>query len=224
MDDDTTRRGRKADDPGATGPLWPLPDDVISDDAPPAGDDGLTRSRGASAGSRSGASRGAPLDSSGRAPDQESTTVLSPAGPAGSRGGPPCGGPGAAPVSSRAMAQRTREPQRPDGGRTDHDDPAGDRGDEPAFRYTAALAARIETRWQDRWARERTFDAPIPADAVLQVHQLGETVVMAVPFEFKDVPLSAQAPGRVRFASGPGDQTPWSSERMPGRQSSGSGR
>jgi hypothetical protein len=89
MDDDTTRRGRKADDPGATGPLWPLPDDVISDDAPPAGDDGLTRSRGASAGSRSGASRGAPLDSSGRAPDQESTTVLSPAGPAGSRGGDP---------------------------------------------------------------------------------------------------------------------------------------
>ncbi|MHB8293634.1 MAG: leucine--tRNA ligase [Acidimicrobiales bacterium] len=30
---------------------------------------------------------------------------------------------------------------------------------EPPFRYTARLAADIESRWQDRWQRERTFEA-----------------------------------------------------------------
>jgi leucyl-tRNA synthetase len=33
----------------------------------------------------------------------------------------------------------------------------------PPFRYTATLAADIEARWQDRWERERTFEAPNPA-------------------------------------------------------------
>ena len=33
----------------------------------------------------------------------------------------------------------------------------------PPFRYTAALAGEIETRWQDVWERERTFEAPNPA-------------------------------------------------------------
>jgi leucyl-tRNA synthetase len=32
----------------------------------------------------------------------------------------------------------------------------------PAHRYTAALANDIETRWQDRWALDGTFDAPNP--------------------------------------------------------------
>ncbi|MEZ0091589.1 leucine--tRNA ligase [Streptacidiphilus sp. EB129] len=32
-----------------------------------------------------------------------------------------------------------------------------------AYRYTPALAARIESDWQDRWERERVFDAPNPA-------------------------------------------------------------
>ncbi|MET8123969.1 leucine--tRNA ligase [Micromonospora sp. NPDC005189] len=36
-------------------------------------------------------------------------------------------------------------------------------GDIPPFRYTAALADEIETRWQDTWAREGTFHAPNPA-------------------------------------------------------------
>lgn len=31
MDDDATRRSRRNDDPGATGPLWPLPDDDLTD-------------------------------------------------------------------------------------------------------------------------------------------------------------------------------------------------
>ncbi|MFC1441601.1 leucine--tRNA ligase [Streptacidiphilus sp. N1-10] len=31
-----------------------------------------------------------------------------------------------------------------------------------AYRYTPALAARIESDWQDRWERERTFEAPNP--------------------------------------------------------------
>jgi leucyl-tRNA synthetase len=32
----------------------------------------------------------------------------------------------------------------------------------PPLRYTAALAAQIEARWQDRWEREGTFRAPNP--------------------------------------------------------------
>jgi len=35
--------------------------------------------------------------------------------------------------------------------------------DEPPFRYDAALAARIEERWQERWDAEATFAAPNPA-------------------------------------------------------------
>ena len=34
--------------------------------------------------------------------------------------------------------------------------------DTPPHRYTAALAERIETAWQDRWEREGTFHAPNP--------------------------------------------------------------
>jgi leucyl-tRNA synthetase len=33
----------------------------------------------------------------------------------------------------------------------------------PAYRYTAALAAEIESRWQQRWEDERTFEAPNPS-------------------------------------------------------------
>ena len=39
----------------------------------------------------------------------------------------------------------------------------GDTGSAPPFRYTAALAAEIESRWQDRWEAEGTFDAPNPS-------------------------------------------------------------
>jgi hypothetical protein len=59
MDDDTTRRGRRDDDPGATGPLWPVPDDDLTDPH----DDATRRGR------RAAEPRGAP--------DQESTSVLS---------------------------------------------------------------------------------------------------------------------------------------------------
>ena len=41
-----------------------------------------------------------------------------------------------------------------------HDDRMPD--DEPPFRYSAAMAARIEARWQRRWAREHTFETPNP--------------------------------------------------------------
>ena len=34
---------------------------------------------------------------------------------------------------------------------------------EAPYRYTAALADRVEARWQDRWEAERTFEAPNPA-------------------------------------------------------------
>src|SRR6185312_12609824 len=36
-------------------------------------------------------------------------------------------------------------------------------GDEPAHRYTAKLAARIEERWQGYWREHGTFEAPNPA-------------------------------------------------------------
>ncbi|MDT5027107.1 MAG: leucyl-tRNA synthetase, partial [Micromonosporaceae bacterium] len=34
--------------------------------------------------------------------------------------------------------------------------------DIPPYRYTAALAADIETRWQDFWEENGTFRAPNP--------------------------------------------------------------
>jgi leucyl-tRNA synthetase len=46
------------------------------------------------------------------------------------------------------------ETTRPDDQRDERETP---------YRYTAALAAEIEARWQDRWERERTFEAPNPA-------------------------------------------------------------
>jgi leucyl-tRNA synthetase len=41
---------------------------------------------------------------------------------------------------------------------------AGGAPDGPPFRYDAALAADIEHRWQERWAREGTFFAPNPGE------------------------------------------------------------
>ncbi len=38
--------------------------------------------------------------------------------------------------------------------------------DVPPFRYTATFANRIEANWQDRWAAERTFEAPNPSGAL----------------------------------------------------------
>jgi leucyl-tRNA synthetase len=35
--------------------------------------------------------------------------------------------------------------------------------DMPPHRYTAELASRIEVAWQDRWERDKTFEAPNPA-------------------------------------------------------------
>ncbi|MFC9327798.1 leucine--tRNA ligase [Kitasatospora sp. NPDC057015] len=37
---------------------------------------------------------------------------------------------------------------------------------ESAFKYTAALAAEIESRWQDVWEKEGTFNAPNPTGAL----------------------------------------------------------
>jgi leucyl-tRNA synthetase len=41
--------------------------------------------------------------------------------------------------------------------------PAGPGGNTPVHRYSARLAAEIESRWQDRWERDGTFEAPNPA-------------------------------------------------------------
>jgi leucyl-tRNA synthetase len=44
--------------------------------------------------------------------------------------------------------------------------PASFPSDEPAFRYTAALAGTIEARWQEHWEKHRTFQAPNPAGSL----------------------------------------------------------
>ena len=44
--------------------------------------------------------------------------------------------------------------------------------DVPPQRYTAALAADIEARWQQRWDRERTFEAPNPAGPLADPDQV----------------------------------------------------
>ena len=46
--------------------------------------------------------------------------------------------------------------------------------DLPKHRYNARMAAELETRWQDRWEAERTFEAPNPAGP-LPLPQLGPT-------------------------------------------------
>jgi leucyl-tRNA synthetase len=42
-----------------------------------------------------------------------------------------------------------------------------------AFRYTAALAAEIEARWQDRWDADGVFHAPNPAGPMADPEKLG---------------------------------------------------
>ncbi|MGD9701366.1 MAG: leucine--tRNA ligase [Acidimicrobiia bacterium] len=51
-------------------------------------------------------------------------------------------------------------------------DNAPDR-DTPAHRYSAALAATIEARWQDFWDDRRTFEAPNPAGPLADPDALG---------------------------------------------------
>ncbi len=46
--------------------------------------------------------------------------------------------------------------------------------DQPAHRYTAALAADIEQRWQDRWETDGTFEAPNPAGPWADPEGVGE--------------------------------------------------
>ena len=42
----------------------------------------------------------------------------------------------------------------------------------PVFRYTAALATQVETKWQDIWEREGTFEAPNPAGPLAQLDKV----------------------------------------------------
>ena len=45
---------------------------------------------------------------------------------------------------------------------------------ETPFRYTAAMAADIEQRWQDRWESEQTFRAPNPAGPLAEAAASGD--------------------------------------------------
>ncbi|OBI07626.1 hypothetical protein A5679_10620 [Mycobacterium scrofulaceum] len=38
--------------------------------------------------------------------------------------------------------------------------------DAPTFRYTAALAGRIESTWQENWAQHGTFNVPNPVGSL----------------------------------------------------------
>ncbi|CAN5868134.1 hypothetical protein BH11PLA1_BH11PLA1_14980 [soil metagenome] len=58
-------------------------------------------------------------------------------------------------TESTGSIDSSTEQGRPSGGAA---------SDAPAMRYTAALAQGIEARWQERWAREKTFAAPNPSE------------------------------------------------------------
>ncbi|MEY4360873.1 MAG: Leucine-tRNA ligase, partial [Actinomycetota bacterium] len=46
--------------------------------------------------------------------------------------------------------------------------------DTPRFRYNAELASRIETKWQDTWEADRTFEAPNPAGPLAEPHKVAD--------------------------------------------------
>lgn len=59
--------------------------------------------------------------------------------------------------------------------------------EETPYRYSAALAQEIETRWQDRWLRDGTFEAPNPAGPWADpagVAALGEKLVVLDMFPY----------------------------------------
>jgi len=45
---------------------------------------------------------------------------------------------------------------------------------EAPFRYTAKLAERVESRWQDRWEAEHTFEAPNPAGPLAEPDKVAD--------------------------------------------------
>ena len=51
--------------------------------------------------------------------------------------------------------------------------PAAGAADSPAHRYSAAMAADIEHRWQERWDAEHTFEAPNPAGPLADPGRVG---------------------------------------------------
>ena len=72
-------------------------------------------------------------------------------------------------MSGHNQAGRIRRPARKQFEMTDtarpdtSSDRAGDSDPATPYRYSASLAADIESRWQDRWETEHTFEAPNPA-------------------------------------------------------------
>ena len=53
-------------------------------------------------------------------------------------------------------------------------DSADSAGVEAPFRYTAKLAERVESRWQDRWEAEHTFEAPNPAGPLAEPDKVAD--------------------------------------------------
>ena len=53
-------------------------------------------------------------------------------------------------------------------------DSADSAGVEAPFRYTAKLAEQVESRWQDRWEAEHTFEAPNPAGPLAEPDKVAD--------------------------------------------------
>ena len=61
---------------------------------------------------------------------------------------------------------------------------AGGAADVPPYRYTAALAAGIERRWQDRWEEQGTFRAPNPVGPLAPAPGSAEADRLAKPKKY----------------------------------------
>lgn len=56
--------------------------------------------------------------------------------------------------------------------------------EEPAYRYTAALAGQIEHRWQDYWEKHGTFHAPNPTGNLASEEAVGEKYYLLDMFPY----------------------------------------
>ncbi len=54
--------------------------------------------------------------------------------------------------------------------------------DAPPHRYGAALAGEIERRWQDRWERDRTFEAPNPGEPGFEASRPKKYILDMFPY------------------------------------------
>ena len=90
---------------------------------------------------------------------------------------------------------------RPDRQREDGD---------PPYRYTAELAAQIESRWQDRWEAEGTFEAPNPAGPLAEPEKVAARPKKYV-LDMFPYPSGSGCTSATRWATSPPTSTAASS-------------